>query len=253
MLQENIPEQQTTPGREGYPVGAIFALKTAGVDKETGNMLFYNPKGEKVTLKELYRLKDEWGIGIASSDVTAAEERTFYSYVGSSDAPYTGGLTNTFNYKNWELNVNFSLTFGGYVRTQPSYEIINPDYGKNYNRDVLNRWTPENPNTEFPAFMTSASNPEEYSWYDAKPIWRNLDIWVKKLNYVRLQNLRLGYRIPELLTKRLGLSSATVSVEGRNLFVFGSGYNNYMDPESMYNPYATPVPKSVTFSLNLNF
>lgn len=90
VLQENIPEQQTTPGREGYPVGAIFALKTAGVNKETGNMMFYNPEGEKVTLKELYRLKDEWGIGIASSDVTAAEERTFYSYIGSSDAPYTG-------------------------------------------------------------------------------------------------------------------------------------------------------------------
>ena len=130
VLQENIPEQQTTPGREGYPVGAIFALKTAGVNKETGNMMFYNPEGEKVTLKELYRLKDEWGIGIASSDVTAAEERTFYSYIGSSDAPYTGGLINTFSYKNWELNVNFSLTFGGYVRTQPSYDIINPDYGK---------------------------------------------------------------------------------------------------------------------------
>lgn len=63
VLQENIPEQQTTPGREGYPVGAIFALKTAGVNKETGNMMFYNPEGEKVTLKELYRLKDEWGIG----------------------------------------------------------------------------------------------------------------------------------------------------------------------------------------------
>lgn len=40
VLQENIPEQQTTPGREGYPVGAIFALKTAGVNKETGNMMF---------------------------------------------------------------------------------------------------------------------------------------------------------------------------------------------------------------------
>jgi tonB-linked outer membrane protein, susC/ragA family len=98
VLQENIPEQQTTPGREGYPVGAIFALKTAGVNKETGNMMFYNPEGEKVTLKELYRLKDEWGIGIASSDVTAAEERTFYSYIGSSDAPYTGGLINTFSH-----------------------------------------------------------------------------------------------------------------------------------------------------------
>lgn len=252
VTRENIPEQQTTPGREGYPVGAIFALKTAGLDDE-GNLLFYNPKGEKVRLKELYRLVDEWGIGIATTDVNAAEERSFYSYMGTTDAPYTGGFINTFSYKNWELSANFSMTFGGSVRTQPTYDIIQPDYGKNYNRDILNRWTPQNTTATLPALVTSTANPEEYYWYDSKTIWRDLDIWVKKLNYVRLQNLRLGYRIPETLTKRLGMNSATVSVEGRNLFVFGSGYNNYLDPESMYNPYATPVPKSVTFSLNLNF
>lgn len=252
VTRENIPEQQTTPGREGYPVGAIFALKTAGLDDE-GNLLFYNPKGEKVRLKELYRLVDEWGIGIATTDVNAAEERSFYSYMGTTDAPYTGGFINTFSYKNWELSANFSMTFGGSVRTQPTYDIIQPDYGKNYNRDILNRWTPQNTTAKLPALVTSTANPEEYYWYDSKTIWRDLDIWVKKLNYVRLQNLRLGYRIPETLTKRLGMNSATVSVEGRNLFVFGSGYNNYLDPESMYNPYATPVPKSVTFSLNLNF
>lgn len=253
VLQENIPEQQTTPGREGYPVNAIFALKTAGVDEKTGNMMFYNPQGEKVTLEELYRLKDEWGIGFASSDVTAAEERTFYSYIGSEDAPYTGGFINTFNYKNWELSANFSLTFGGYVRTQPSYDIVNPDYGKNVNEDVLNRWTPENTHAGFPAILKSDQYPLEYSWYDSKPIWRHLDIWVKKLNYVRLQNLRLGYHIPESLTKRLAMTNASVSLEARNLFVIGSGYKNYLDPESMYNPYATPVPKSVTFTLNASF
>ena len=253
VLQENIPEQQTTPGREGYPVNAIFALKTAGVDEKTGNMLFYNPKGEKVTLEQLYRLKDEWGIGFASSDVTPAEERTFYSYVGSEDAPYTGGFINTFTYKNWELSANFSLTFGGHVRTQPSYDVVNPDYGKNVNTDVLNRWTETHTKAAFPAIIKSDVYPLEYSWYDAKPIWRHLDIWVKKLNYVRLQNLRLGYHIPESLTKRLAIHNASVSIEARNLFVFGSGYTNYMDPESMYNPYATPVPKSVTFSLNVSF
>ena len=253
VLRETIPEVQNTPSREGYSVGAIFALKTAGVDKETGNMMFYNPKGEKVTLKELYRLVDEWGIGIASSDVTPAEERTFYSYVGTTDAPYTGGFINTFTYKNWELSANFSLTMGGHVRTRPTYDLIQPDYGKNYNHDVLNRWTPGNTNATFPAFMSASANPEEYYWYNSKPIWRDLDIWVKKLNYVRLQNLRLGYRIPEVLTKRLGMNGATVSIEGRNLCVFGSAYDNYLDPESMGNPYAAPVPKSLIFSLSLNF
>jgi hypothetical protein len=51
----------------------------------------------------------------------------------------------------------------------------------------------------------------------------------------------------------LGMTSATVAIEGRNLLVFGSSYKNYLDPETMSNAYATPAPKSVTLSLNLIF
>lgn len=99
VLREAIPEAQTIPGREGYPVDAIFAIKTAGLDEE-GYPLFYDKEGKKVTLKELYRLQDPFGLGFTvNSDVTPAEERSFYSYIGSQDTPYTGGLINTFSYK----------------------------------------------------------------------------------------------------------------------------------------------------------
>lgn len=254
VLQEAIPEAQTTPGREGYPVSAIFAIKTAGLD-EDGYPLFYDKEGKKVTLKELYRLQDPYGLGFTvSSDVTPAEERGFYSYMGSGDTPYTGGLINTFSYKNWELTANLSFNLGGYVRTTPSYNSINFDRGQNVNRDILDRWTPENTDGHLPALITSEKRADEYYWYDQKSdIYRNLDIWVKKLNYFRLQNLRLGYRLPEKMTKALGMGAASVAIEGRNLLVFGSSYKNFLDPESMYNPYAPPIPKSVTFSLNLNF
>lgn len=61
-------------------------------------------------MKELYRLQDPFGLGFTvNSDVTPAEERSFYSYIGSQDTPYTGGLINTFSYKNWELTANLSL------------------------------------------------------------------------------------------------------------------------------------------------
>lgn len=89
VLREAIPEAQTIPGREGYPVDAIFAIKTAGLDEE-GYPLFYDKEGKKVTLKELYRLQDPFGLGFTvNSDVTPAEERSFYSYIGSQDTPYT--------------------------------------------------------------------------------------------------------------------------------------------------------------------
>lgn len=254
VLREAIPEAQTIPGREGYPADAIFAIKTAGLDEE-GYPLFYDKEGKKVTLKELYRLQDPFGLGFTvNSDVTPAEERSFYSYIGSQDTPYTGGLINTFSYKNWELTANLSFNLGGYVRTTPSYNFINFDRGQNVNSDILDRWTPENTDGRLPALITSEKRADEYYWYDQKSeIYKNLDIWVKKLNYFRLQNLRLGYRLPEKMTKSLGMGSASVAIEGRNLLVFGSSYKNFLDPESMYNPYAPPIPKSITFSLNLNF
>lgn len=206
-------------------------------------------------MKELYRLQDPFGLGFTvNSDVTPAEERSFYSYIGSQDTPYTGGLINTFSYKNWELTANLSFNLGGYVRTTPSYNFINFDRGQNVNSDILDRWTPENTDGRLPALITSEKRVDEYYWYDQKSeIYKNLDIWVKKLNYFRLQNLRLGYRLPEKMTKSLGMGSASVAIEGRNLLVFGSSYKNFLDPESMYNPYAPPIPKSITFSLNLNF
>lgn len=254
VLREAIPEAQTIPGREGYPVDAIFAIKTAGLDEE-GYPLFYDKEGKKVTLKELYRLQDPFGLGFTvNSDVTPAEERSFYSYIGSQDTPYTGGLINTFSYKNWELTANLSFNLGGYVRTTPSYNFINFDRGQNVNSDILDRWTPENTDGRLPALITSEKRADEYYWYDQKSeIYKNLDIWVKKLNYFRLQNLSLGYRLPEKMIKSLGMGSASVAIEGRNLLVFGSSYKNFLDPESMYNPYAPPIPKSITFSLNLNF
>ena len=254
VLREAIPEAQTIPGREGYPVDAIFAIKTAGLDEE-GYPLFYDKEGKKVTLKELYRLQDPFGLGFTvNSDVTPAEERSFYSYIGSQDTPYTGGLINTFSYKNWELTANLSFNLGGYVRTTPSYNFINFDRGQNVNSDILDRWTPENTDGRLPALITSEKRADEYYWYDQKSeIYKNLDIWVKKLNYFRLQNLRLGYRLPEKMIKSLGMGSASVAIEGRNLLVFGSSYKNFLNPESMYNPYAPPIPKSITFSLNLNF
>ena len=254
VLREAIPEAQTIPGREGYPVDAIFAIKTAGLDEE-GYPLFYDKEGKKVTLKELYRLQDPFGLGFTvNSDVTPAEERSFYSYIGSQDTPYTGGLINTFSYKNWELTANLSFNLGGYVRTTPSYNFINFDRGQNVNSDILDRWTPGNTDGRLPTLITSEKRADEYYWYDQKSeIYKNLDIWVKKLNYFRLQNLRLGYRLPEKMIKSLGMGSASVAIEGRNLLVFGSSYKNFLDPESMYNPYAPPIPKSITFSLNLNF
>ncbi len=80
-----------------------------------------------------------------------------------------------------------------------------------------------------------------------------LDIWVRDQNYCRLQSLRLGYRLPRKPFEKIGVSSASVSLEARNLWVWASNYDNYLDPETMGNPYAQPIPKSLILGININF
>lgn len=253
VLRVRTEKGQTTPSLEGYPVGAIFALKTKGIKPDTGQILIENKEGEGVTIEELLQMTPI-GDGYYDYGVSASEqERELYSYIGTSDAPYTGGFMNTFNYRNWELNLNFSYNLGAHVKTTPSY-YMDVDPARNLNKDILDRWTPKNINGKFPALATPHSNPADYrAFSDKRYLYNSLDIWIKKLSYVRLQNIRLAYHIPSEWLRKVKIGGATVGLEGRNLFVFGSSYKNYMDPESMGNLYTTPVSKSVTFNLNLNF
>lgn len=246
VLKESKPKADLSPSREGYPAGAIFAFPYAGID-EHGQMTFYNKETGKVeSMKEFFRVEE--------SDLTTEELRNKYEYIGTADSPYTGGFNNTFTYKAWELGINCIFNAGGYVRVQPSYSLTSLDRGQNTNRDILNRWTPENPKGTMPALVDWHTDIITYLFLDgAVNPYANSSLWVKKQNYMRIQSIRLGYELPFELIKKLGISQATVALEGRNLFVFGSSYTNYLDPETMGNPYAQPIPKSFTFSLNLNF
>ncbi len=248
ILNETVAENSTYPSREGYPVGAIFAYKTAGLDEE-GYPLFLAKDGSKQTAAEFFRLNR-----FGASTLSAEEQRGLYSYIGTSEPECSGGFINTFEWKNWQLNVNFMFNLGMKVRVQPSYSPTYYDRGLNTNHDILNRWTSTNTHAILPALMVnSAARANEYTHYSEYNTYSMLDLWVRDQNYCRLQSLRLGYKIPKNVLNPIGISSASVSLEGRNLLVIASDYENYLDPETMGNPYAQPVTRSFIFGLNVNF
>ena len=247
VLKETVAENATYPGRESYPVGAIFAYKTAGLD-EDGYPLFLTKDGRKVTATDFLKLNQH-----GASTLSAQEQRDLFTYMGTTDPKVSGGFINTFEYKNWQLGVNFFFNLGMKVRVTPSYSPTNFDRGMNTNQDILNRWTSENPNATLPKLMTSNERPIEYIQYSEYQLYNYLDLWVKDCNYMRLQSIRLGYKLPSEWLEKLGISSASLSLEGRNLAVISSDYTNYLDPETMGNLYAQPIQKSVIFGLNINF
>lgn len=247
VLKETVPFNQTTPSREGYPVNAIFAYKTAGLD-EDGFPLFINKQGETVTAKEFLKLNSA-----GASTLTAEEQRELYTYIGSGDPLWTGGFINNLRYRDFDMTVNFAFNFGMYTRIQPSYNPVYFDRGMNTNRDILDRWTPDNPNPQFAALMPPGNREAERTRYGEFPIYSMLDTWVKRSNYCRLQSVILGYNIPTPIVAKMRLTSVRLAFEARNLWVFGSNYKNFLDPETMGNPYALPIPKSYTFTLQVQF
>ena len=248
VLNETVAENSTYPGREGYPVGALFAYKTAGLDSD-GYPLFVAKDGSIQTATEYFQLNR-----FGASTLTAEEQRNLYTYMGSEDPKCSGGLINNFEYKNWQLGINFMFNIGMKVRVQPSYSPTYFDRGLNTNHDILNRWTSTNTNTDMPALMVNTTErAAEYTHFSEYSTYSMLDTWVKNCTYWRLQSLRLGYKLPKEWLQKVGINSASVSLEGRNLLVFASNYDNYLDPETMGNPYAQPIARSIIFGLNVNF
>ena len=248
IINESVAQNSTYPSRQGYPVGALFAYKTAGLDSE-GYPLFLAADGSKVSAADFFKL-NRYG----ASQLTAEQQRAQYTYMGSTDPKCSGGLINNFEYRNWQLGVNFMFNLGMKVRVQPSYSPTYFDRGLNTNRDILSRWTATNTGGTFAALMVSTpARLAEYTRYAEYNTYSMLDIWVRNCSYARMQSLRLGYKLPKKWLAKFGISNASLSLEGRNLLVIASNYNNYLDPETMGNPFAQPVAKSYIFGLNVNF
>jgi len=79
-------------------------------------------------------------------------------------------------------------------------------------------------------------------------------------DYLRLRQVSLGYGIPSDLLEDTFISSARVSLTGRNLFLISNSVEN-VDPESGYNVsnsqglewFGLPVPRSIGLNVNLKF
>jgi hypothetical protein len=250
VLKDNIPENRTTPSREGYPVGAIFGYKYGGLDND-GYPLFITPSGERLNAKDYFQL--ELSGPDVKTKLTAAQQRELYYYIGTSEPPVSGGFTNTFRVKAFELSINCIFNLGQYVQVPPSYSLTAYDRGLNSNRDILSRWTPENQQTAFPSLITENKRKEEFRGFSYYSYDNSFDLWIKKNDYMRVQNIRLAYDLPESFNRIFHIHSGILSLEARNLLVIASDYKNFLDPETMGNPSAQPIPKTIIFSLNLNF
>ncbi len=254
----NTPDNDLFPSLEGYPVNAVFGIQTAGLD-ENGIMQFKNQEGKTVSMQEFYNLKT--GIwGDVNSGYSAKEFRKLFTYMGDMEPKFTGGFINRFKYKNFDLSVSSSFFIDRTVRITPFYNPTQVDPGINYTKQTQQIWSESNKSGIYPRILGRNMNNETmdmaYNWidsYDASRSYNYYDIWIKKISYLRINSIRLGYTLNNDMLKNRYISSVRFNVEARNPFVISTNHDGYFDPESYGNIYSQPISKTISFGINVSF
>jgi len=136
--------------------------------------------------------------------------------VGDPNPDFTFGMTNTFSYKNFDVNVFFQGAVGGDIYNLTAVQLFNGD--SNGLTDVLNSWTSENTSTDIPR---AAIRGRERS-----------SRFVEDGSYVRLKNVALAYNLPARWIESAGIGGARLSVSAQNILTL-TGYSG-LDPEVSY-------------------
>lgn len=216
--------------RVGYSVGSLYGAKTDGVNPENGRRIFINKAGEKVQYSATVGSgESNWTYldGTTASAISASD----YYLLGNALPKWYGGLSNNFRYKNFDLGVNITYAGGNYVMNGTKATLRDQRFYNNYT-DISKRWTTVGQVTDIPrlVYNDQISNGSSY------PISAN----VEKGDFLRLQSVTLGYRVPSKVFGTSGITSARVYASGNNLFLL-TGYTG-TDPESSSNGNSNTTP-----------
>lgn len=137
--------------------------------------------------------------------------------IGNGTPLFFGGITNTFNYKGFDLSFMFQFNYGNDVYNATRL-YSNTTMEKNYNMmaEVAGRWTDTNASNSVPKYNGYIKN-EVYSRF------------IEDGSFLRLKNLTFGYTLPQKLTRKFYVNRLRVYFSAQNLFVV-TGYSGY-DPE----------------------
>lgn len=215
---------------KGKSIYQYYMVEFSRVDSETGLPLWWTAP-------------DENGVRVETSAPTNQDAVK----VGKSALPkFFGGVNTTLNYKGFDLSIYGAFSLGGYTYDS-NYSILmgmQSRSGNNWHKDIKNRWTPENRNTNVPRLqngnqvMTNSTN----------------DYFLVKSNYFSLRNITLGYTLPKKLTSKIKLGTVRFYGVADNLFLITK--RDGMDPRTnidgtVGNTYA-PI-RTISGGVSVNF
>jgi TonB-dependent starch-binding outer membrane protein SusC len=231
--------------RVGEVVGAFYGWMFDGLYQEGDDFTNAgNKKPGDVKYKDIYGRDANNNLIEGPNGVVNADDRTI---IGNPHPDFIYGINNDFKYKNFDLNIFFQGSYGNDMLNITRMELDWMAGKGNATTDALNRWTPQNTNTDVP--RASASNNPEVS-----------SRWVENGSYLRLKNVALGYNFPQFALGKLRVSRLRIYASAQNILTF-TKYKGF-DPEVSFEDsnrnvgldyMGYPNIKSVTVGINVGF
>lgn len=179
--------------------------------------------------------------------------------LGEGVAPLTMGFTNSFTYKNFNLNFLIDGKFGGQIFSGTNTLL----YGVGLHKKTLEgRETGLTVSgidnaTDQPFTTTVAPENLQTYWGEINDI---AEEFVEDSDYIKFRQLSLGYTLPQKALENVFLTSVNVSVIASNLFYISRSIDN-IDPESAYNVgnsqgleyFGVPSARNYGLTINLKF
>lgn len=212
----------------------FYLYEYVGADPETGL-----PQYNKYTTDEN---------GVETVTIVNQSTEATYRQTGKSAIPdVVGGLTTTVEGYGFDLSVSTAFQLGGYVIDDYYAALMNSGArgGYNLHKDMFNRWTPANTNTDIPVLMVDTND---------GGITRYSDYFLTSASYFSLRNVTLGYTIPAKTTRKWGISRLRFYFAGDNIWL--QSKRKGLDPRQSFSGttgYVYSALSSYSFGLNLTF
>ncbi|RZK10517.1 MAG: hypothetical protein EOO46_10460 [Flavobacterium sp.] len=164
------------------------------------------------------------------NDITSADKQI----IGRTIPVFTASMLNFFTYKDF----SFSFFLNGQKGATARDVLLNEnDMSYQQNTTAREFWSPSNPINTYPKNdLNGAVNPLKSGYY-------------RKTDYLRLQDITLGYTIPSSLLNKIRLQRINVYVNAKNLITWTSWKG--LDPEFIGNQLAAPQTRSIVLGLRI--
>ena len=232
----SLPSSEMWSGNKKWVEGGSlydwYLIEWAGINPENGKPQWYgvNEDGSKY-VTDVY------------SSLTNADKVK----VGTSLPTVTGGIQSDLKWKDLSLSLFFSYSIGGKIYNGDKTNLYShAPAGTAWSEDMLNRWTPENPNADFPRLTTGALSGGSWTSTSSR--------FLVDRSYLKLKNIQLAYSLPKALLSKTSIASGSVFLAAENLFTLTEEQG--LDPEQNIGGttyYRYPSMKTISVGLNVKF